>query len=191
MWTLGAAWQDEQALAASWRAAEPFPHLIFDDFAPATPLLDVLDDEGVHRQDGDIFSFEASGNLDELSASFGALLAPPLARITGRPVVRAELRAYAYRVGHYLLPHSDHQYGLERMLAFAYYLPSPEPPIGGELELFRCTVSGSEITATESAVLIEPRPHRLAVFDVSDVSLHQVREVLRGLRLSLAGWFYP
>jgi hypothetical protein len=29
------------------------------------------------------------------------------------------------------------------------------------------------------------------VFGVGDVSLHQVREVLGGLRLSLAGWFYP
>ncbi len=33
--------------------------------------------------------------------------------------------------------------------------------------------------------------NRLVVFDVSDVSLHQVREVLAGLRISLAGWFYP
>jgi hypothetical protein len=30
----------------------------------------------------------------------------------------------------------------------------------------------------------------MAIFDVSDVSLHQVREVLAGLRVSLAGWFY-
>jgi hypothetical protein len=26
---------------------------------------------------------------------------------------------------------------------------------------------------------------------VSGVSLHQVREVVSGLRMSLAGWFYP
>ena len=29
------------------------------------------------------------------------------------------------------------------------------------------------------------------VFEVSTRSLHQVREVLDGLRISLAGWFYP
>lgn len=191
MWTPSAAWRDEAALAAAWRAATPFPHLVLDDVVPATPVLDVLDDEGVARQEGDIFAFEASGDLPELSARFGSAFAPALARITGKPVTRAELRAYAYRVGHYLLPHSDHQDGLERLLAFAYYLPTPEPPIGGELELFRCTVEGGAITATEPAVQIAPRPHRLAVFDVSDVSLHQVREVLGGLRLSLAGWFYP
>lgn len=191
MWTLGERWRDEAALAATWRAAQPFPHLVFDDVIPVTPVLDILDDEGVVRQEGDIFAFEASGDLSALGADFGAAFAPALARITGKPVTRAELRAYAYRVGHYLLPHSDHQEGLDRLLAFAYYLATPEPPVGGELELFRCTVARGEITATESALLIAPVPHRLAVFDVSDISLHQVREVLGGLRLSLAGWFYP
>ncbi|MBA3464879.1 MAG: 2OG-Fe(II) oxygenase [Deltaproteobacteria bacterium] len=186
MWSLGPGWRDEAALAAAWREAQPFPHLVFDDVVPATPVLDVLDDEAVVRQEGDIFCFEASGDLHELSASFGAVLAPPLARITGKPVTRAELRAYAYRPGHYLLPHSDHQDGLERLLAFAYYLPSPEPLTGGELELYRQTPE-----RIDSALLISPEANRLVVFDVSDVSLHQVREVLAGLRLSLAGWFYP
>ena len=55
---------------------------------------------------------------------------------------------------------------------------------------FACGMDGSEIVSTESARLIEPRGNRLVVFDVSDVSLHQVREVLGGLRISLAGWFY-
>ncbi|HEX5060817.1 MAG TPA: 2OG-Fe(II) oxygenase, partial [Kofleriaceae bacterium] len=122
---------------------------------------------------------------------FAAVLAPPLSRITGKPVSRVDMRAYAYRPGHYLLPHSDHQDGLTRALAYAYYVPSPEPPQGGELELFACRIERGEIVATDSARIIEPRGNRLVVFDVSDVSLHQVREVLSGLRISLAGWFYP
>ena len=91
------------------------------------------------------------------------------------------MRAYAYRPGHYLLPHTDHQDGLLRQLAYAYYLPSPEPPTGGELELF---------ANMQSAKLIAPRDNRLVIFEVGDTSLHQVREVLSGLRISLAGWFY-
>ena len=176
------ALEDEAALAAQWRAARPYPHLVIDDFAPATPILELLDDEGVVRQDGDIFRFEASGNLADLSASFGAALAAPFARITGKAVSRVELRAYAYRPGHFLLPHTDHQAGLDRRLAFAYYLPTPETPTGGELELYDGLASGK---------VIDPRPNRLVVFDVGDGTLHQVREVLSGLRLSLAGWFYP
>ena len=200
MWRLGPAWQDEHALARAWRAAEPFPHLVIDDFVAREQLprlFEILDEEPVERYESDIFAFDATApepetaEFRELRESFARTLAPALTRITAKPVGRADMRAYAYRAGHYLLPHSDHRGGLDRALAYAYYLPSPEPPAGGELELFRCAIAGSELTSTEPAGLVEPRPNRLVVFDVSDVSLHQVREVLDGLRLSLAGWFYP
>jgi hypothetical protein len=200
MWRLGPGFRDEDALARAWQAAQPFPHLVFDDFvtADAWPaLLAILEEEPVERYEGDLFAFEATAPepttlaLRDLRDAFGRTLAPPLSRITAKPVRRADLRAYAYRPGHYLLPHSDHQDGLGRALAFACYLPSPEPPAGGELELFRCRSEHGALVAIEPAGQIAPRPNRLVVFDVSDVSLHQVREVLGGLRLSLAGWFYP
>lgn len=200
MWNLGAAWQDERALAETWRHARPFPHLVFDDLVAReelTELFAVLDEEAVEAYEGDILRFEASspepatGEFRALRDAFAAALAPRLARITGKTVTRVDMRAYAYRPGHYLLPHSDHQEGLARQLAYAYYVPSPEPPRGGELELFACKVESAEIVATESALVIEPRANRLVVFDVSEVSLHQVREVLGGMRISLAGWFYP
>jgi 2OG-Fe(II) oxygenase superfamily len=200
VWRLGPAWEDEAKLAEAWRTARPFPHLVFDDFVPEggmPELLALVDEEPVDTYEADIFSFEASApepkthGLRGLRDAFADVLALPLSRITAKSLRRADMRAYAYRPGHYLLPHSDHQQGVGRALAFAYYLPSPEPPAGGELELFTCVVESGEVVATESALLIEPRPNRLVVFEVSDVSLHQVREVLGGLRPSLAGWFYP
>jgi hypothetical protein len=200
MWRLGAAWQDEDQLARAWRSALPFPHLVFDDFVPAErlpALLATLDEEPVERYEGDIFAFDASApepatpELAELRASFARILVPPLSRITGRAIRRVDMRTYAYRPGHYLLPHCDHQDGLERELAYAYYLPSPEPPSGGELEMFACRAEHGELIATDSARLLEPVANRLVVFEVSQRSLHQVREVLSGLRISLAGWFYP
>jgi Rps23 Pro-64 3,4-dihydroxylase Tpa1-like proline 4-hydroxylase len=199
MWRTPPAWLDAAA-SATWRAAEPFPHLVVDDFASAAELAEIfaiLDEEHVDRYEGDLFVFEASApepatpELRTLRDAFAAALAPALSRITGKRVSRADMRAYAYRPGHYLLPHSDHQDGLERQLAYAYYLPSPDPPGDGALELYRCTIANGELVTTEPALLIEPRANRLVVFDVSDVSLHQVREVLGGLRISLAGWFYP
>lgn len=190
MWQPGP--RDEAALAAAWRAAAPFPYVVLDDIVPTGDLMAVLDEEGVARYEADLFVFEASppDGLGELRAQFAAALAPLLSRVTGKQVARADMRAFAYRPGHYLLPHTDHQEGLARRLAYAYYLPSPEPPEGGELELFRCELAGGELVATEPALRIEPRPWRLVVFDVSDVSLHQVCEVIAGLRISLAGWFY-
>ena len=190
MWQLGH--RDEDALAAAWRAATPFPYVVLDDVVPAGDLMEVLDEEGVARYEADLFVFEASppNGLADLRVRFAEALAPLLSRVTGKPVTRADMRAFAYRPGHYLLPHTDHQAGLERLLSYAYYLPSPEPPRGGELELYRCELENGELAATEPAIRIEPRPWRLVVFDVSAVSLHQVREVLGGLRISLAGWFY-
>jgi Rps23 Pro-64 3,4-dihydroxylase Tpa1-like proline 4-hydroxylase len=199
MWRLSPAWQDEARLATAWRAAEPFPHLVFDGVVAdddLAALLEILEDEPVDRYEGDLFAFEASAPVPateamaQLRDSFASVLAPPLARITGKAVRRADMRAYAYRVGHYLLPHADHQDGLGRALAFAYYLPSPEPPEGGELELFRCQLEDGALISTVPDRRIEPRGNRLVIFDVSDVSLHQVCEVLSGLRISLAGWFY-
>jgi Rps23 Pro-64 3,4-dihydroxylase Tpa1-like proline 4-hydroxylase len=176
-----------------WRAPEqletaPFRHAIVDG-ACADPeaLLAILDDEAVEPYETDIFKFEATApeprtpEFAALRDAFAAELAPALSRLTGRHVTRCDMRAFAYRPGHYLLPHTDHQDGLERQLAYAYYLPSPEAAIGGELELF---------ADMQSAKLIEPRTNRLVIFEVGDTSLHQVREVLGGLRISLAGWFY-
>lgn len=200
MWQLRAAWQDEDQLARAWRAAWPFPHLVLDDFVPESELsalLAILEEEPVERYEGDIFVFDASApepttpELQGLRDSFASVLGPPLSRITGRRLRRADMRAYAYRVGHYLLPHSDHQEGLGRAIAYACYLPSPSPPSGGELEMFSCRAENGELVSTVSARLVEPVPNRLVVFEVSALSLHQVREVLDGLRLSLAGWFYP
>ena len=120
-----------------------------------------------------------AGRLEQLRAAFASILGPRLSRITGKALSRVDMRAYAYREGHYLLPHTDHQDAVGRALAYAYYLPSPEPPDGGELELFRCTFEDGAVVATESTCLISPRANRLVVFDVSDASLHQVREVIR------------
>jgi hypothetical protein len=203
MWQLGPAWHDEAQLARAWREAAPFPHVVLDGAladGQLPALLELLEDEGVEPSQSDLFSFEATAAEPATAALRGlrdaltALWAPRLGRIAGLPegaLRRIDLRAYAYRPGHYLLPHTDHQAPLGRVLAYAYYLPTPEPPRGGELELYACRIAGGELHDISSAEVIEPRPNRLVVFEVSDRSLHQVREVLSGLRLSLAGWFYP
>lgn len=193
IWKLG----DEAALARGWASATPFAYVVIDDAVDdPDALLAILDDEAVERYEGEIALFDASApepttpGFARVRDAFAAAYAPALSRITGKPVREVDMRAYAYRPGNYLLPHTDHQDGLARVLAYAYYLPSPQPPEGGELELFACTLRDREIIGVESGRVIEPRANRLVVFDVGDGSLHQVREVLAGLRLSLAGWFY-
>lgn len=200
MWRLGPEWNDEAALAQRWRAAAPFPHLVFDDLVGADDLdavMAILEEEPVEHYASDIFAFDASApepttaEMREMRAGFAEALAPRLARITGRALSRVDMRSYAYRPGHYLLPHTDHQDELGRVLAYAYYLPSPAPPVGGELELFACRAHDHELVEIAPAQRFAPTANRLVLFEVSQRSLHRVHEVLDGLRISLAGWFYP
>src|SRR5262249_49186310 len=162
-----------------------FPHIVVDDtIADLAPIFAVLDEEPAHRYEADLFVFDATApepaaaEFVALRDAFAGELAPVLSRVTGKHVTRADMRGYAYHAGPYLPPPSDPREGLGRALAYAYSLPSPAPPTGGELELF---------DGHTSAKRIEPRGNRLVVFDVSDTSLHQVCEVLSGVRLSLAG----
>ena len=189
----------DDAAAVAWRDARPFRHLVIDDFVATehlAALTEQLEEEPIDRYEADLFVFEASApeprspELRALRDDFTTALAAPLSRIVGQTVTRADMRAFAYRPGHYLLPHTDHRDALERVIAYAYYLPTPAPPVGGELELYRCSEAAGELVAIESACVVEPRANRLVLFEVSAVSLHQVREVLAGLRMSLAGWFY-
>ncbi len=190
---------DADRIAAEWRAATPFPHVVIDDVADPDQLdelMAVLDEEPVEAAIGDLFAFDATAPepttaaFRELRDGFARELAPVFSRVGGTPVSRVDMRAYAYRPGHHLLPHTDHQDGLGRVYAYAYYLPSPEPPIDGALELFHCRSEDGELADIATATQIAPRANRLVVFEVGDLSLHQVREVLGGLRISLAGWFY-
>ncbi len=192
---------DLPALADTWRAARPFPHVVIDGLVRderRAELLDAFGEEPCSLLHDEIFEFEASaveldhpvlrGFRDELG---GPAVREALQAITGKRLGRIEMRGYGYREGHYLLPHSDHQRSVDRALAYAYYLDTPFPVSGGELELFDCDLEGDEVVAARSARVIPPLPNRIVLFDVGDVSLHQVREVLEGMRLSLAGWYYP
>ncbi len=185
-------------LARSWAAAQPFPHVVLDDVVePDTlsALLQAVSQEPHWPNRGEIYDFMASGEevtqevLRELHAELGsAPVLDAIRAISGRPVTRADLRSYVYVPGSYLLPHADSRASIGRMVAYAYYVFT-EGCEGGELELFTCTMQGDELVHATPAHLIVPRANRLVLFDVTNASLHQVREVLAGNRVSLTGWF--
>jgi Rps23 Pro-64 3,4-dihydroxylase Tpa1-like proline 4-hydroxylase len=190
---------DLPSLASAWRAARPFPHVVIDDLVSGETLAALR--LGVSREPhwperGEIVEVMASaqelrGDSLRAFAGFlgGAAALEAVRAITGAPVERVEVRSYVYLAGSYLLPHTDHRPGVDRRVAFAFYLSPPGDLLGGELDLYACTVDEGEIAATAVERTVEPRENRLALFDVSPVSLHRVREVTRGARVSLAGWF--
>ncbi len=187
---------DVPALAAAWRAALPFPHVVVDELvAPARvdDLCAAIAREPHWPNRGDFYEMMASSDppAHETLRAFAADLArAPIAALTGKPVGRLEWRSYVYLPGAYLLPHSDCRADMRRAIAFAYYLSNAADVNGGELEFFDCKLDGDEIIETKSAKTIAPEANRLVLFDVSLQSLHQVREVLSGGRVSLSGWFY-
>jgi hypothetical protein len=186
-------------LGESWRNARPFPHIVLDDFvdeATLQTLCQAIAQEPHWPNRGEIYDMMGSADTVQhptLRAFHEELGAPgtleAVRAISGRPVSRAELRSYVYMPGSYLLPHSDCQTGLGREVAFAYYLWS-HGCVGGELELFDVELENGFVARSRSARLIEPRGNRMVMFAVTPASLHQVREVLGGARLSLAGWFH-
>jgi len=191
-------WPDDPgALSRAFRRARPFRHLVIDGlFAPQDLARLAADarEEPHYLVEEEIYLHLRSADpplrpvLRELQAELSAS-ATLVSRICGLRLSRADGAAYTYLQGHYLLPHSDWREGEGRALAYACYLASPAR--GGELEFFACETRKGQIVATRPARRIAPRANRLVLFEVSETALHQVREVLRGARLSLAGWFYP
>ena len=188
------------SLRAQWAQAKPFPYVLFDDLlseANQAELLAAFEDEPCELLRDEIFTFMASAKspvTPPLRAFRSALedraVLDAICAVTQKNTQRVELRGYAYQPGHYLLPHSDHQQELGRKLAFAYYVKTPSPVVGGELELFSCKYQEQEIIETRSVTILQPSPNRMVLFQVGDESLHQVREVLEGTRLSISGWFF-
>lgn len=192
---------DLAALRRAWLRARPFPHVVIDGaLAPAAhaALREAFPREPLWLQEDEIFRFH--GGLEGASepavaAAVGALTCPAAreawSALCGRPLSRHTARPYRYERGSYLLPHSDCRPGDARALAFAYYVGAERPLAGGALELFACREEGGRVVEARPARRIQPRDNRLVLFAVSPAALHQVREVTRGARLSLAGWFYP
>jgi Rps23 Pro-64 3,4-dihydroxylase Tpa1-like proline 4-hydroxylase len=186
-------------LRAEWCAARPFAHVILDDFLPAADLAALR--EAVARE-------AHYANTTDFYEVMASELPPRGERLTGlareldgarrffsdvsnKPLGRVDLRSYVYLGGSFLLPHSDAGADAMRQVAWAYYLLPRSSSTGGELELFDCAMHGDEIIAATSGKLIEPVENRFVFFDVTPASLHQVREVTSGGRVSLSGWFYP
>jgi prolyl 3-hydroxylase /prolyl 3,4-dihydroxylase len=89
-----------------------------------------------------------------------------------------------YQRTHYLLPHDDQLDG--RAVAFMYYLTSLNQDEGGAL----CLYDSKDNTPTRIQQKIQPQKNTFVFFRVSAKSFHEIKEVLRGNRLTLTGWFY-
>jgi hypothetical protein len=191
---------DIPALAAQWRGARPFSHVVIDNFLSRDALAAVtaaVTREPYTLEIGEISEglMSASPPVDPTLRAFAAAVGGADAlhavrAITGKPVSSfGRIRSYLYQPGHFLLPHVDDPYEEGRLVALAFYTAPFGPCRGGELELFDTTVVARAITHAAPAHRIEPCANRLILFDSDDGTLHQVREVTKGTRAAFSGWF--
>lgn len=186
------------ALRRAWREARPFAHAIIDGVLTDGALAEARDGfawEPHAHLTGELYSQMRSAmppSQPRVRALYDELTGPSVRAaveaISGKRFARGDGNGYVYQAGQYLLPHTDWRESEARAVAFVFYLAAPGK--GGELELFQCRLRKGEIAATRSARRIRPRPNRLVLFDVGPGTLHAVREVTSGARLSIAGWYY-
>lgn len=190
---------DVAGLARTFERGEPFPHVVVEDFlepsfvGELTAAFDQEPAENIQDEIFDVMASEAPPREAAFRRFHEALGSEPVLRaieeITGELVCGVETRAYAYLPGHYLLPHADSDAGGRRKVAYAFYVAAEEGLRGGELDLYRCSTEADTVAGTEVAATIVPRTNRCVLFGVGPRTLHRVREVTAGARLSLAGWF--
>lgn len=170
----------------------PFPHYVFTNFLASkkySSLKRAVLNLKYTRFDSDLFSFYQSKNLlisknKHIMQFCNTLLSQDLEVLFNKKLNGVvDVSAFIYKQSDYLLPHDDliTEADKKRKLAYIFYFSTLKKSQGGSLDLF----SKNKVVKSMS-----PKENTLIVFDVSRHSFHQVSEVFKGKRVSLAGWFY-
>ena len=177
----------------------PFPHTIVRDFLDESTLdlvIDALAGLEYDFKEADLFSYWASVDLTDIDHPALNILREDLGDNFWRKAVskafkvkklnKIDMGAYVYGIGDFLLPHDDQVEG--RIIAYSLHLtPEITEEMGGTLDLFESDSSGK----SKMVDSILPEYNSLIMFEVSDHSWHQVREILTDIqRLTVTGWFH-
>jgi len=204
---------DKDALRASFRTAQPFPHMVVDDFlepafaaevAAAYPSFDEAREQG--------FAFDFVRERRKVQITDSTRFAPPIARlhealaspefladlsdITGIQHLEADptLSGGGVHVtgpGGRLDVHVDFNYNEERQVhrrlnILVYLIPGWNPAWGGAVELWDRDVKRCYVS-------VPPVLNRCVVFETSEISFHGVTPVSEdapGPRQSFAAYYY-
>ena len=177
---------------------KPFHHLELSNFVKQEKLIELL--QALSKQEfsphnSDLFQFSQTYDLlysdDPVLKEFAALLASPemlqfMQRVTKIKLSgKIDLFGSIYQDTDYLLPHDDQVPG--RKIAFMLYLNDLEEKDGGALAFYE----SKNKTPTKAAKRIIPRANTFVFFEVSNLSIHMVEEVLTDTqRITLSGWYY-
>ncbi|CAF3909557.1 unnamed protein product [Rotaria sordida] len=189
---------------------EPFSYCTIDDFVLdknvdqfCNQLINELNNIKMNQKNNDLYKFQQSDDLTYVTL-------PAIEQIKQFLYVdfkdwltqatdihfsdKVDMTFSKYEYTDYLLCHDDDIHGTTegRRVAFIYYLVPDDwkETDGGALDLFDTDEETQPCRITKSLL---PKRNRLAFFEVTDKSYHQVAEVLnekQGARLSINGWLH-
>jgi Rps23 Pro-64 3,4-dihydroxylase Tpa1-like proline 4-hydroxylase len=186
-----------QKLRKQYASAGPTHHILLRDFLELgkfVKLKTALRKQKFSQKEADLFSFSQTENLfvtkDKTIIEFlqflkSKELADFLQEITGVKIKTGSVDAsgFIYGPGDHLLCHDD-GFSSRRI---AYVLNCNTMISGGSLCFFSSNRKGEPVTVTKR---LTPEENSLSLFTVTRTSHHMVEEVLKGERLSIAGWFH-
>jgi len=189
-WVSSSYLKKKGILKKQFKSAKPFPHLVLNDFFKNAKLLkSALLKENFYYQNSDLFQFHQTNDCSKAKTSvvkdfnefFGSKdFLNFISEITGKKLTSIDMSGFIYGDTDYLLPHDDRLEG--RKIAYIVNLSENfREENGGELAFFK----GKQVVKR-----IYPKFNTFTIFEVSNKSLHEVKEVIDKKRVSFAGWFH-
>lgn len=183
----------------SFAKAEPFPYLEIKNFLSdekAKNILKALLKEKFYEKESDLFKFLQTDDLNfaknKCLLEFRNFLCSKefidyMGKITNIKLKYGvvDISGSIYRNTDYLLCHDDRLEG--RKIAYLFYLSDFTLKEGGSLNLF----SSKKGLPDKVIKKIFPKFNTFVFFEVSDLSFHEVEEVLTDKqRIAIGGWFH-
>jgi len=191
--------EEKAQLKQTFVDAKPFCHLEIQDFFIPEKLnivLSALAEEKFHDKASDLFQFMQTNDLKHTTNSVlqefisiiysqefiefmqditGLLFTPSIVDIAGT----------LYQDTDYLLCHDDELEG--RKIAFLIYLTDLKKDEGGALALYESEKNKPTTISTR----IIPTFNSFSFFEVSDISFHEVEEIVKPVqRIAIGGWLH-
>lgn len=160
----------------------PYFHCIIEDFLPKNQfikLLNIYTELPFSEKHTDLFHFYQTKELNKTTHLdfFITALKDQASKIGINSIESINLFASLYNSNDYLLCHDD--VVEDRRYAFSYYLSDHET---GDLVMF-------DQSACKEEKRVKVVKNRLVIFEVSDISYHEVNCCKVGNRQAFTGWF--
>ncbi|HLP79483.1 MAG TPA: 2OG-Fe(II) oxygenase family protein [Acidobacteriota bacterium] len=189
-------------LALVYKRAKPYPHLQLADFFNEKKMLAVLKalcKEHFFVKESDLFKFKQTADLkgtqskvlkEYIDFLYSKEFVDYMQRLTGHTFTQTvDIAGTLYEDTDFLLCHDDQLD--DRKIAFLSYLTTIKSMHGASLALYSHTKKGKIFLPKDVVKRIHPTFNKLAFFEVSPISFHEVEEVTGNTkRIAVGGWYY-